>query len=74
MKEIYYYELTDDGGLTWTIGKPAFSLLNCLDMARKCSFPYRITKAHLGDHGQFVSFEDMDKALDELNILDKIFQ
>ena len=73
MKEIYYYEYSDDG-IEWTLGKPAFSLLDCVDKARKCCYSFRITKVELNSLGKFVSFEEIDEALDQLNLLEKIFQ
>lgn len=73
MKKIYYYEITDDGGITWTLGKPSFYLLNCVDAARKTCYPFRITKAELNGLGSFVSDFDIDDQISLLNKLDKLY-
>lgn len=74
MKEIYYYETTDDAGMTWWLGKPSFSLVGCVDKARRSCYPYRITKVELKDKSELVSYDLIEKARQELEILDKIFQ
>lgn len=74
MKEIYYFETTDDAGLTWWLGKPSFSLIDCVDKARRSCYPYRITKTHIEGLGAFIPYTEIEEALDKLHILDKIFQ
>ena len=73
MKEIYYYEYSDDGGGTWFYGEPSFSLLKCVDNARKISYRWRIQKASFSD-SILVTQEAVDRSLDELLILEKLFQ
>ena len=74
MKEIYYYETTDDGGITWLLGKPSFSLIGCVDNARQSCYPFRITKTQTESLGEFASYEEIDTALEQLRTFDKLFQ
>lgn len=74
MKTIYYSEWTDDGGLTWTLGKSSFSLIDCVDKARRSCYPFRITKAELKEETELVTDDKIKSALQELEILEKLFQ
>ena len=72
MNEIFYYEYSDDG-VNWTLGEPAFSLLKCIDKARKISYRWRIKKADVGT-GFLLTQESVNKAIDDLLILEKLFE
>ena len=76
MKELYYYEHTDDGGVTWFLGEPSFSLIGCVDKARRFSYPYRVLKVQLNDtdEAEFIYREQLKEVELTLEALDKIFK
>lgn len=67
MKEVYYYEYSDDQ-IDWTIGECSFSLIKCVDMAQRCRFPWRIKTYN----GHWIKNHVIEEALKQLRILEKI--
>jgi hypothetical protein len=66
-KKFYYYEYTDDGE-SWSDGDCAFSLLKCIDRARKCSYRWRI-KNEKGEVVCHIKVADAPKTLEQLERL-----
>ena len=72
MKEVFYYEFSDDGK-DWVFGDCAKSLISCLDKARKCPYRVRVKRARLSDH-VVVGKKRIQESLEELQLLDQIFE
>lgn len=72
MKELYYYEYSDDG-IDWKNGGAAISLLSCLDKARKCSYSWRIKRATITSE-EIIQAEEIKPVFEQLYLLEKLFQ
>jgi hypothetical protein len=72
MKELYYYEYSDDG-ISWTRGGAAISLISCIDKARQCDYRHRIKRAIIARE-EIVSEDEIKPEFEKLLILEKLFQ
>lgn len=68
-KKFYYYEYTDDG-TNWSDGDCAFSLLKCIDRARKCSYRIRVKD----ECGEIICDKTVRDALATLEKIEKLIE
>lgn len=74
MKELYYYEWSDDR-INWKLGGIYFDILPCVDKARHCPYAVRFKKiiADFSDAND-VHPELLKEAREQLHLLEKLFQ
>lgn len=65
----YYYEYSDDGGQTWTMGDYRRYLMPIMELVRELSYPFRICNQ---DDGQ-ISEEEIRETIDQMNTMETIF-
>jgi hypothetical protein len=74
MKEIYYYEWSDDR-IDWKFGGVFFNILPCVDKARQCSYAVRFKKTTADfSNTEEVSLNLVKTAKDQIQLLEKLFQ
>jgi len=71
--KIYYYEFSDDG-INWQVGHLSWSVMNCVDMAQKQPYRWRIRESEITKVPKLVSDEEIEKSKEILRILNQIFQ
>jgi hypothetical protein len=71
--KIYYYEFSDDG-INWNRGLLSWSVMNCIDMAQRQPYSWRIMESEITKVPKLVSDEKIEKSKEILKILNQIFQ
>ena len=74
MKELYYYEWSDDR-IDWRLGEIFFDILPCVNDARDCPYAVRFKKikADFSD-AQDVHPDLLETARDQIYLLEKLLQ
>ncbi len=67
--KFYYYEYSDDGGQTWTMGDYRRYLMPIIEQVRELSYPFRV----LNQDDERISEEEIRETIDQMNTLRQIF-
>lgn len=64
----YYYEYSDDGGQTWTLGDYRRYLMPIIELARECPYRFRICN----QNDEPMSDEEIRETLEHMKIIETI--
>lgn len=67
--KFYYYEYSDDGGQTWTMGDYRRYLMPIMELVRELSYPFRV----LNQDDEQISEEKIRETIDQMNTIRQIF-
>ena len=67
--KFYYYEYSDDGGQTWTMGDYRRYLMPIMELVRELSYPFRV----LNQDDEQISEEEVRETIDQMNTMETIF-
>jgi len=70
--KIYYYEYSDDR-IDWWKGSLSWSVMNCIDMAQKQPYPWRIMEFEMSKISKPVKESEIQEALRDLAIFNTLF-
>lgn len=70
MKEFYYYQYSDDGGLTWFDGDCALTLMKCVDRCRRSCYKTRV----LDHNNEVIAQEKVNRMIQHIETIEKIFK
>lgn len=66
--KFYYYEYSDDGGQTWTMGDYRRYLMPIMELVRECPYPSRV----LNQDDEQISEEKIRETIDQMNAMERI--
>ena len=66
--KFYYYEYSDDGGQTWTMGDYRRYLMPIMELVRQLSYPFRV----LNQDDEQISEEEISETIDQMNTMERI--
>jgi len=66
--KFYYYEYSDDGGQTWTMGDYRRYLMPIIEQVRELSYPFRV----LNQDNEQISEEEIRETIDQMNAMERI--
>jgi hypothetical protein len=66
--KFYYYEYSDDGGQTWTMGDYRRYLMPIIEQVRELSYPFRV----LNQDDEQISEEEIRETIDQMNAMERI--
>jgi|688.fasta_scaffold199795_4 hypothetical protein len=66
--KFYYYEYSDDGGQTWTMGDYRRYLMPIMELVRECPYPSRV----LNQDDEQISEEEISETIDQMNTMERI--
>lgn len=67
--KFYYYEYSDDGGQTWTMGDYRRYLMPIIEQVRELSYPFRV----LNQDDEQISEEEIRETIDQMITMETIF-
>jgi hypothetical protein len=67
--KFYYYEYSDDGGNTWTLGDYRRYLMDIVKLVREIPYRFRICN----QDGIELNKEEIKESLDQMNLMDYVF-
>jgi hypothetical protein len=68
--KFYYYEYSDDGGQTWTIGDYRRYLMPIIELASKQPYRFRI----YNQDDLEIDPQEIQEALEQIKLMDSIFE
>ena len=68
--KFYYYEYSDDGGQTWTMGDYRRYLMPIMELARECPYPFRV----LNQDDEQINEEEIRETLEHMKTMETIFE
>lgn len=68
--KFYYYEYSDDGGVTWTIGDYRRYLMPIIELANKQPYRFRI----YNQDDLEIDPQEIQEALEQIKLMDSIFE
>jgi hypothetical protein len=68
--KFYYYEYSDDGGVTWTIGDYRRYLMPIIELTNKQPYRFRI----YNQDDLEIDPQEIQEALEQIKLMDSIFE
>jgi hypothetical protein len=68
--KFYYYEYSDDGGVTWTIGDYRRYFMEIVKLVRELSYRFRICNQDDVE----MDHQEIQEALEQIKLMDSIFE